>query len=101
VGYQITSGRSIAVSERPLSLYHIGTFLDPLGARLLRSYEVQRMVADGFLFGELDIAGVFWTATKVSCSLNLAWRITEGGSAEMVVGGWDKTFYGWGVGVPK
>lgn len=101
MGYQTISGRSLAVSERPLSLYHVGNFLDPLGARLLRSYEVQRMVAEGFLFGDLEITGAFWTATKVSCSLNLAWNVTEAGSAEMIVGGWDKTFMAWVVGVPK
>jgi hypothetical protein len=93
-------GKLFAVSDVPLSLYNLGDFLQPIGGRLLRSYEVARLHEQGFEFGALDFAGKFWTATKVSCSLNCAWQISEGGFAQPVPGGWDKTFLAWGVAVP-
>jgi hypothetical protein len=89
------SGKTFAISVRPFPLYEIGSYVPP-GMRLLRSYEVQRMKVDGFPWGELEIEGKFWTATRVSCSLNCSWNIS-GNDAEMVLGGWDKTFLAWGV----
>lgn len=99
--WQTIGGKQIAITERPISLYTIGDFLDPRRGRLLRSYEVQRLRDDNFPWGELDITGEFWTMTKVSCSLNCAWRVTPGGVVEIVPGGWDKTFMAWGIAVPK
>jgi len=99
--FQNVGGKLFAVTDRPISLYNVGEFLDPIGGRLLRSYEIGRLRSEGFQFGDLEFTGVFWTATRVSCSLNCAWRIQEDGAIAPVVGGWDKTFMAWGVAVPK
>jgi hypothetical protein len=99
--FELIGGVQIAITERPISLYNIGEFLDPIKGRMLRSYEVMRMRIAGYEFGDWEINGIFWTATKVSCSLNCSWVIHPDGKAEPVVGGWDKTFMAWGVAVPS
>lgn len=94
-------GRRFYLVEKPLPIYLLPEALDKVrpAVRLLRSYEVQRMKADGFPFEQLDIVGEFWTSTRQSCSIMIVWNISETGIEGPK--GWDKTFNAWIVGVEK
>jgi len=71
-------------------------FLKQNKARLLHSFEVARMIRDGYDFNQWNICGEFWTSTRVSCSTVLVYRLPE-----LTTDRWDKTFSAWVVALPK
>ena len=86
-------------STKPLSLPETFQFLQDNNARLPFSYEIQRMQRDGFDFTSLNLVGIFWTGTRVSCQKLVVWRIYASGKIE--IDSLDKTLAAYCVAIPK
>lgn len=86
----VVANETYYVSQQRVAFYQVFEFMQTSPLKLI-SHRVWPNLP-GLAFG---VTGAIWTATRISCPVQVVWVVAADGSG--AIDRWDKTFNAWAV----